>query len=120
MSPSVAFTVPGRVPSKSNFRRGGKGWRDRWARIVAYEQEVGLSAICAGARQHMGSGPARVKVLLVNQRLDLDNALKCPIDGLKSVAFVDDSPEHLQAIQVSQATDDGPVRAEFRVEWEAE
>jgi Holliday junction resolvase RusA-like endonuclease len=115
----VSFTVPGRVPSKSNYRHSAKQMA-QWQRIKSYEQEVGLSAICAGARSHLGSGPARVKVLLVNQRLDLDNALKCPIDGLKGVAFVDDSPEHLEAVQVCQAKDDGPVRAEYRISWEDE
>ncbi len=117
---TVSFTVPGPVPSKSNFRRGGKDWRTRWARIVQYEQEVGLAAMAAGAKKHLGKGPARVKVLLVNQTLDLDNSLKCPIDGLKGVAFKDDSPEHLEAVQVCQAKDAGPVRAEYRIEWEVE
>lgn len=113
---SIAFTVEGPVPSKSNYRHGAKN-RAGWARIIAYQQEVGLRAIVAGARKHAGKGKAQVKVLLVNQRCDLDNALKCPIDGLKGVAFKDDSPEHLEAIQVCQARDDGPVRAEYRIEW---
>ncbi len=118
---SISFVVPGRVPSKSNFRWSRKpDARLRWQAIVQYEQEVGMAAMAAGARKHASTGPARVKVLLVNQRLDLDNALKCPIDGLKGVAFVDDSPEHLEAVQVAQARDDGPARAEYRIEWEGE
>lgn len=121
MSSFVSFTVPGRVPVKSNYRfTPDKKGREGWQRILSYQQEVGLSAIAAGAKKHMGSGKARVKVLLVNQVCDLDNALKSPIDGLKGVAFVDDSSKHLEAIQVCQMTDDGPVRAEYRIEWEQE
>ena len=116
---SVSFTVPGPVPSKSNFRWSNtKESRAKWQRIKSYEQEVGLSAMVAGAKKH--SGKARVKVLLVNQKLDLDNSLKAPIDGLKAVAFEDDSPRYLDAVQVCWAEDSGPVRTEFRISWECE
>ncbi len=37
---------------------------------------------------------------------------------LKQVAFEDDSPTYLEAVQVCWAEDDGPARAEFRIEWE--
>ncbi len=116
---SVSFTVPGRVPSKSNYRKdGSKASRDLWRRIVAYEHDVGMAALAAGVRRFRGKGRARLKVLLVNQTLDLDNSLKCPVDGLKHVAFEDDSPSYLEAVQVCWAEDDGPARAEFRIEWE--
>lgn len=113
---SVTFTVPGRVPSKANYRHS-KETRSQWQRIKQYEQEVGLSAIAAGARQlrSYADGKARLKVLLVNQVCDLDNALKCPIDGLKGVAFPDDSPEHLEAVQVCWVEDEGPARVEYRI-----
>ncbi len=119
---SISFTVPGRVPSKANFRWSNTDKaRREWRRILAYQQEVGLSALAAGvkqARRANGKGKARVKVLLVNQVCDLDNALKAPIDGLKKVAFSDDSGKYLDAVQVCWTEDDGPVRAEYRIEWE--
>ncbi len=118
---SISFTVPGHVPSKANFRWSNTDKaRREWRRILAYQQEVGLSALAAGVRQakrEAGKRKARVKVLLVNQHIDLDNALKCPIDGLKKVAFDDDSGKYLDAVQVCWEEDDGPVRAEYRIEW---
>ncbi len=108
---NVSFTVPGRVPSKSNFRfANNPKAKAAWQRILQYQQEVGMEAMAAGAKKHMGKGKARVKVLLINQKVDLDNALKAPIDGLKHVAFVDDSGEYLDAVQVCWVEDDGPVR----------
>lgn len=118
---AIGFIVPGRVPSKSNFRWSNTAkCRALWKRILDYQQEVGLSALAAGAKKHMGKGKVRLKVLLVNQVCDLDNALKCPIDGLKNVAFADDSPEFIEAVQVCWTEDDGPVRTEFRISWERE
>ena len=117
----ISFEVPGRVPSKSNFRHSATAKsKAEWLRIINYQQEVGMSALAAGARKHLGKGKVRLKVLLVNQVCDLDNALKCPIDGLKNVAFADDSPEFIEAVQVCWAEDDGPVRTEFRISWERE
>lgn len=115
---SVTFTVPGKVPSKANFRHANTARaKAQWKRILDYQAEVGMSALAAGSRKHLGKGKARVKVLLVNQSCDLDNALKCPIDGLKNVAFPDDSGKYLGGVHVSWAEDDGPPRAEYRIEW---
>lgn len=117
---SISFTVPGRVPSKSNFRYSPtEKSRRAWQRIVQYQQEVGMAALAAGGKwPRHGRSRARLKVLLVNQRVDLDNALKAPIDGLKGVVFPDDSPEFLGAVQVCWTKDDGPARVEYRIEWE--
>ncbi len=106
------------MPSKSNYRFANTDKaREQWRRILQYQQDVGMSALAAGAKKHLGKGKARVKVLLINQKCDLDNALKCPIDGLKNVAFYDDSGEYLEAVQVCWAEDDGPARAEYRIDW---
>lgn len=119
---SVAFSVPGAVPSKSNYRKANtKASRELWKRIKKYESEVGQAAMAAGARRHMGRGKVELVVVLVNQALDLDNALKCPIDGLKHVAFEDDSPEHLDRVMVLWRQDAGDPRprVEYRIEWRA-
>ena len=63
---------------------------------------------------------AHVNMLLINQRLDIDNACKAAIDGLKNVCYPDDSPEFLRSVRVAYEEDDGPVRTEFRVFWEGE
>jgi Holliday junction resolvase RusA-like endonuclease len=119
----ISFTVPGRVPSKANFRWSNSARaRQAWKQIKDYEHQVGLAALAAGAlgvrSKLKTSAKARVKVLLVNQKVDLDNALKSPIDGLKGVCLEDDSPKYLEAIQVCWAEDDGPARAEYQVEYE--
>ncbi len=117
---NVSFTVPGRVPSKSNFRfANNPKARSEWQRILQYQQEVGMEAMAAGTKTqaNLSKSKARVKVLLVNQDIDIDNGLKVILDGLKNVAFVDDSPKYLEAVQVCWAEDDGPVRAEYRIEW---
>ena len=112
--------VPGKVPPKSNYRKdSSKASRDLWKRILRYEKDVGEAAVTAGARRHMGRGKASVHVVLVNQTLDLDNALKAPIDGLKNVAFEDDSPEHMDRVVVEWREDkDHPrPRAVYTIEW---
>lgn len=114
---SVVFTVPGRVPSKSNYRHGRMDG-PAWGRIVSYQNDVGMSAIAAGAKKYMSTGKAVVKMLLVNQIIDCDNAMKI-IDGLKGIAFVDDGPKYLRGVQAYHADpDDSGPRVEFRIEWE--
>lgn len=117
-TPCASFTVPGRAVSKSNYRfsRSEKSRRE-WARILQYQNDVGLSALAAGAKKHMGK-PAHIKMLLVNQRLDVDNAAKAAVDGLKNVAFPDDNPKFLRSVLVAFSEDDGPIRTEFRIAWE--
>jgi len=117
---SISFVVPGKAVSKSNFRysRSEKSRRE-WSRILSYQNDVGLSAIAAGARRFMGKR-AHVNMLLVNQRLDVDNAAKACIDGLKNVAFPDDNPKFLRSVRVAYEEDDGEVRTEFRIRWEDE
>ena len=63
---------------------------------------------------------AHVQMLLVNQKLDIDNACKAAIDSLKNVAYPDDNPKFLRSVRVAIEEDDGPVRTEFRIFWEDE
>ena len=117
---SVSFVVPGAVPPKSNYRNDGSPeMRRLWKRIKGYEDDVGMSAIAAGAKRHYGRGKAGVAMLLVNQTCDIDNATKCPIDGLKNVAFPDDKPEFLDRLHVewTQDPDDPSPRIVYRVGW---
>lgn len=90
-----------------------------WKRIMSYQNDVGMSAIAVGAKKHMNGGKAVVKMLLVNQIIDCDNASKAPLDGLKGIAFVDDGPKYLRGVQSYHADpDDGGPRVEFRISWE--
>ena len=114
---SVSFTVPGRAVSKSNYRHS-KSNPLKWKRVLDYQQEVGLSAIAAGAKKRMGDGKVYVRILLVNQRIDPDGIFKVALDGLKRVAYPDDSAAWVRGCQVVATEDDGPVRTEFRIEWE--
>lgn len=113
---NVSFTVPGKAVSKSNYRHSAKG-RAEWSRVLQYQQLVGLSAMAAGAKKHMGSGRVFVRILLVNQPIDPDGIFKAALDGLKRVAYPDDSAKWVKGCQVVAETDDGPVRVEYRIEW---
>lgn len=119
---SISFVVPGKAISKSNYRHDSRNGRNgAWDRILAYQQDIGLSAIAAGAKRHMGKGKVYVRILLVNQPIDPDGIFKVAMDGLKRVAYPDDAAKWVRGCQVIAADpDDGPVRAEFRISWEDE
>lgn len=89
MSPSsVEFVYEGKLPSKSNFRRGGKDWRKKWARIRATQDDIGMLAIASGAK--VTDKPIAVTVVLYNQRIDTDNSLKILGDSLEGVVIEND------------------------------
>jgi hypothetical protein len=115
MSVNVSFTVPGKAVSKSNYRHSAKG-RAEWSRVIQYQQLVGLSAIAAGAKRHMGTGRVYVRVLLVNQPIDPDEIFAL-IEGLYGGVL---RREQTRSIQVAWTEDGGPVRAEYRISWEEE
>jgi Holliday junction resolvase RusA-like endonuclease len=101
MSVSIAFRYEGNVPSKSNYRKGGKNWREQWKRIKKFESEVGWLAKAAGAK--CSDKPAELYVIAINQGLDLDNILKGTVDSLKHVAFYDDSQKYLIGVHIAAA-----------------
>ena len=84
----MKFTYHGNLVSKSNFRKGGKDWRKRWARIKAAENDIGMLAVASGAR--VTDKPVAVTVVLYNQRIDTDNSLKVIGDALENVCFHND------------------------------
>lgn len=91
---SVSFSYVGQVPSKANFRKGGKTWRQRWKRIKNYEHDIGYLATQAGAKELAREHPlATVSVELdcYSQWADPDNCLKATLDGLIGIAFEDDA-----------------------------
>lgn len=86
------FEVPGRCPSKANHRYDPHD-SSKWTRISKYQHEVGIEALRAGAgplRRKYGKNSVRVEVVLIGQRLDLDNARKVLHDSLQGVAFEND------------------------------
>lgn len=119
---SISFTVPGKTPSKSNFRWSAKDpkARQKWATLKQYEQLVGLSALAAGCKKnHVWElGRADVKITLVSQRLDVDNAAKVFLDGLRGVAFVDDSPKYVRSVTVAYSDELGAPEVYCRISWE--
>jgi Holliday junction resolvase RusA-like endonuclease len=107
VSEPVRFVVPGAVPAKSNYRwsnteRGKRSWK----RIREYQMLVGLLARKAGAKPRPGF-LGSVEVTAFGQRCDPDNTLKCIVDGLRGVAFPDDSPEYVERVSVESRPDDG-------------
>lgn len=78
----------GALPSKANFRKSGKDWRKRWARIKAAENDIGMLAVAGGAK--VTDKPVALTVVLYNQRLDADNALKVLGDALENVCYRND------------------------------
>lgn len=117
---SVTFEVWGAVPSKANFRYSSrsKESRDGWRKIKNYEHTVGNAALAAGARYGRHPIPIALTVTVINQRCDIDNALKCPVDGLKEVVIPDDTPEWLPDIRVLyEGTDDGEPRVRYTIRY---
>jgi hypothetical protein len=114
----IRFEVPGVVPSKSNYRfsrtrKGLEGWR----RIKNYEAEVGKSAMVAGARYRQQPLPISLTVMLVNQPVDLDNALKCPIDGLKGVVIPNDTPEWIPELHIHFENGGGEPSMKYEIRY---
>ena len=109
----VRFSVKGDAPSKSNFRRSGKNWRQRWKRIKDYEAVVGWEAKAAGASVRPD---CQVHVELTSFGLgnDVDNLFKSGLDSLQEVAFPDDSPKNVPDVRVMWRPDDGKGK---RVEY---
>lgn len=87
---AIRFWVAGLVPSKSNFRRSGKSWREEWGRIVAYETDVKKAAMAAGGRKLARGGRVEVFLGLYNQNIDSDNAWKSTLDGMEGVCYEKD------------------------------
>ena len=115
--PSVEFFLEGAAPSKSNYRKGGKHWKPRWQRVKDFEADVGKAAMAAGARKHMGKGRVSVDVRARNQVADPDNLFKALLDGMKHVAFEDDSADHIAALSLSVEDGEGPPMLWVRVTW---
>lgn len=116
----VKFTVLGRIPSKSNFRYSAKSAKSRlaWRAIKDYEHTVGLAAMTAGAKFGRKPQPIALQVTLVNQTLDIDNALKVALDGMKNVVVPDDSPHWIPDVRVLwEKTKDGEPRVRYNIRY---
>jgi Holliday junction resolvase RusA-like endonuclease len=117
---TIEFEVWGKVPSKSNFRwsPGDPKSRQRWREIKNYESTVGNAAMAAGARYGRIPKAVALEVTVVNQRLDLDNCLKCPVDGIKGVVIPDDTPRWIPDIRIlHEKTPDGEPRVRYRIRY---
>jgi Holliday junction resolvase RusA-like endonuclease len=116
----IEFEVWGKVPSKSNFRwsPGNPKSRQRWREIKSYEATVGNAAMSAGARYGRVPRAVALEVTVVNQRLDLDNSLKCPVDGLKGVVVPDDNQEWIPDIRIlRERSADGEPKVRYRIRY---
>ncbi len=116
---TLSFSVPGVVPSKSNFRRG-KDWRRRWTRIKAYEEEVGYAALEAGAAHALGrhgGKPVRVELAAFNQpgNLDLDGMWKILLDAVEGVCIEND--RQVRSHEGARASDGGGPRIRLTVRY---
>ncbi len=100
----VRFSVPGALPSKSNYRFSphSSASRDRWKRIKSYENDIGWAAVAAGAKANPPR-PFTLRMVLCSQRCDPDNAAKVALDGLKGVAVADDAGRWLKRLDIHWA-----------------
>lgn len=114
---SITFTRYGRVPSKSNFRRGGKDWRKKWAAITAFQEEIGILALQAGARPLYRKMAVEVQATLIGQRLDVDNAGKAILDGLEGVCYENDSQVFRWLVEEFHDEYSCSPRLELTVTW---
>lgn len=106
----LRFVVMGSAPSKENFRMNSKTGRKAWARIKAFEEQVGQAALVA--RQSLGKhrkafldAPVSITIEMHQQRIDLDNS-KLIIDALKNVIIRDDDQRHVRQVSI-RVVDDG-------------
>ncbi len=92
MAAQTSFEWRGQAPSKANFRWSGKDRHSRWARIAAFEQQIGMAGICADAKslnRHAPEGSrCVVEVACFNQRCDPDNIKKGLLDGLEKAGCI--------------------------------
>lgn len=119
----LRITVPGRpVPkARPRFRADLRGGRVRIrvytpADTRRYEEQVRtLARLAAGGRPLQGPVEVEVRVCVApGRRLDLDNAIKGVIDGLRRAAFADDR-QVVRIVAERVATAEGEERVEVTV-----
>lgn len=115
--PSVEFFLEGAVPSKSKYRKGGQHRKPAWQRVKDFEADVGEAALAAGTRRHMGKGRVAVDVRARDQVADPDNLFKAVLDGMKGVAFEDDSADYIASLSLAVEDAQGPPMLWVRVPW---
>lgn len=103
----LRFVVMGSAPSKENFRMNSKTGRKAWARIKAFEEQVGQAALVAAGKHRKAflDAPVSITIEMHQQRIDLDNS-KLIIDALKNVIIRDDDQRHVRQVSI-RVVDDG-------------
>ena len=111
----VRFPRVGRVPSKANYRHGRKGTNKAWAKIKEFEQDMQKHALVFGGKMREDC-VVEIHVVLINQRVDADNANKAILDSLQGVYFKDDSKKYLRSIHIEHLPDDPELSPSLVIE----
>jgi len=85
----IKFRVDGRPCAYVRMTRGTK-WGPRAQRYLAYRGELSLRAKTAGAQPWPDPVRVHIQAYVTRRTFDLDNLIKCTLDSLNGVAFVDD------------------------------
>lgn len=103
----LSLTIPGKITSanmvKTPFAR--RAVKTEGAR---YDAARVKSIVFAAVKTQRWQMPAQASVHIVayNSRLDCGNIEKIPVDSLKGLAIVNDSPKHLRRLLVEHAPKD--------------
>lgn len=117
-APRLRFCVRGKVRSNNRnwgFAGGQRPFKDKEA--AQYQEKVWSTCYRAAAEQRWVK-PSLCAVTLVcwNVKLDVDNTPKCIMDGMKGIAFVDDSPRYVRALFIVFNDDPYDERVEVEVQ----
>lgn len=86
----ISFWYYGQVPSKSNFRRAGKDWRERWSRIKQFEKDIKKLATEAGGKTMPRGSEVELYYEMYNQLIDCSNGDKGLADALEGICYEKD------------------------------
>lgn len=113
--PVAAFTVPGKPAPKQRPRVGKNGHVYTPRATREYERQVAWAAKAAGLRPLAGPIEVQAAFCFAGRPTgDLDNYVKALLDGLKGIAYADDSQVVKLAAEV-RACAPGEERAEVDV-----
>ena len=116
MTAAVSFTVFGQPQGKQRPRLGVGGHVFTPTKTKRYEASVAWAATVCRPRAWSQTGPVcvRVSCFFADNRVhDVDNVLKCVMDGMKGVVYHDDT--QVVSAQVFKALDRLNPRIEVRV-----
>lgn len=106
--------ISGAVRSKSNFRRGGRGRRQRWSQVVEFEKRVRHAVEAAKPSTWpetslaipVAARPQVVSVCYARAVLDTSNLTKSILDAVEGILYPNDAVVRGEYSQVERGSKD--------------